>query len=129
MIAAYREPDRSLGKKATQAVIDALAGGVPAALVELRTPGGPPRGRRTSRRGARPGFRMRPRHRDQPAAAGDPCRRSWDCPAESRAARRRGPPRGRVIASVPRARSRWRHRANGEGRESQPASSDTSSTY
>ncbi|MFW6721429.1 transposase [Streptomyces sp. MAR4 CNY-716] len=36
MIAAYREPDRSLGKKAMQAVIDALASGVPAALVELR---------------------------------------------------------------------------------------------
>ena len=38
-------------------------------------------------------------------------------------------PSGRVIASVPRARSRWRHRANGAGRGSQPASSDTSSTY
>ncbi|MFG2323540.1 transposase [Streptomyces sp. NPDC048568] len=36
MTAAYREPDRSLGKKAMQAVIDALASGVPAALVELR---------------------------------------------------------------------------------------------
>lgn len=36
MIAAYREPDRSLGKQAMQAVIDALASGVPAALVELR---------------------------------------------------------------------------------------------
>ncbi|WP_308438383.1 LLM class flavin-dependent oxidoreductase [Streptomyces parvus] len=41
----------------------------------------------------------------------------------------RGAPRGRVIASVARGRSRWRHRANGAGRGSQPASSDTSSTY
>lgn len=36
MIAAYREPDNKLGKKAMQAVIDALSGGVPTALVELR---------------------------------------------------------------------------------------------
>ena len=36
MIAAYLEPDRSLGKRAMQALIDALASGVPAALVELR---------------------------------------------------------------------------------------------
>ncbi len=36
MIAAYREPDRTLGKKAMQAVIDTLVRGVPTALVELR---------------------------------------------------------------------------------------------
>ncbi|MEU8878203.1 LLM class flavin-dependent oxidoreductase [Streptomyces javensis] len=38
----------------------------------LPTLGGPPRGRRTSRRGARPGLRIRPRRRDEPAAAGSP---------------------------------------------------------
>ena len=36
MIAAYREPDRALGKKAMQALIDSLVSGVPTALVELR---------------------------------------------------------------------------------------------
>ncbi|MGO2520538.1 MAG: ISL3 family transposase [Microbacterium sp.] len=36
MIAAYREPDKKLGKQAMQAVIDAVATGVPARLVELR---------------------------------------------------------------------------------------------
>ncbi len=36
MITAYREPDTKLGKMAMQAVIDALASGVPTALVELR---------------------------------------------------------------------------------------------
>lgn len=36
MIAAYREPDRKLGKKAMRAVIDSLTSGVPAGLVELR---------------------------------------------------------------------------------------------
>ncbi|MBB2959639.1 transposase, partial [Pseudoclavibacter helvolus] len=32
----YREPDRALGKKAMQALIDSLVSGVPTALVELR---------------------------------------------------------------------------------------------
>lgn len=36
MVAAYREPDPNLGKAAMQAVIDALATGVPAELTELR---------------------------------------------------------------------------------------------
>ncbi|MDT0193803.1 ISL3 family transposase [Arthrobacter sp. AB6] len=39
MIAAYREPDRVLGKKLMQAVIDSLGTGVPAALTELKTLG------------------------------------------------------------------------------------------
>ena len=36
MIAAYRHPDRSNGRVAMAAVIDALREGVPASLVELR---------------------------------------------------------------------------------------------
>jgi transposase len=36
MIAAYREPDKAKGKGMMQAVIDSVAAGVPAALVELR---------------------------------------------------------------------------------------------
>ncbi len=36
MIAAYREPDKKLGKQMMQAVIDAVSTGVPAALVEIR---------------------------------------------------------------------------------------------
>ena len=39
MIAAYRHPDRSGGRAAMEAVIDALRDGVPAALIELRTLG------------------------------------------------------------------------------------------
>lgn len=35
MIAAYREPDRKIGKMAMQAVIDSLASGVPPPLIEL----------------------------------------------------------------------------------------------
>jgi transposase len=36
MIAAYRQPDKQLGKTAMKAVIDAVSDGVPTALVELR---------------------------------------------------------------------------------------------
>ncbi|WP_420827096.1 ISL3 family transposase [Microbacterium paulum] len=36
MVAAYREPDKKLGKQMMQAVIDAVSSGVPAALVEIR---------------------------------------------------------------------------------------------
>ena len=36
MITAYREPDRQLGKKAMQAVIDTVSEGIPTALVEIR---------------------------------------------------------------------------------------------
>ena len=36
MIAAYREPDKKLGKQMMQAVIDAVTTSVPAALVEIR---------------------------------------------------------------------------------------------
>ena len=36
MIAAYRDPDRTAGRAAMAAVIDALRDGVPAPLVELR---------------------------------------------------------------------------------------------
>lgn len=36
MIAAYRNPDRALGKEAVRAVIDVLAAGVPDGLEELR---------------------------------------------------------------------------------------------
>lgn len=116
---------------------------------------------RTSRRGARPGFRIRPRHRvnrggdrghhppygrrggrrprlrrlrppGRPRRGPDPgTAASDDVTVPLKAEPRDGAvrPRGRVIASVPRGRSRWRHRANGAGRGSQPASSDTSSTY
>ena len=36
MVAAYREPDKTKGKAMMQAVIDSVASGVPAALVEIR---------------------------------------------------------------------------------------------
>ena len=36
MITAYREPDRKLGKKVMQTVIDTLSSGVPTKLAELR---------------------------------------------------------------------------------------------
>ena len=36
MIAAYREPDKKLGKQLMQAVIDSVTAGVPATLVEIR---------------------------------------------------------------------------------------------
>ena len=36
MIIAYREPDKKLGKKLMQAVIDSVTAGVPGALVEVR---------------------------------------------------------------------------------------------
>ena len=39
MIAAYREPDRKLGKELMEKLIDALSVGVPAALTELLTLG------------------------------------------------------------------------------------------
>jgi len=35
MVAAYREPDRALGRASMAALIDSLSSGVPAALVEL----------------------------------------------------------------------------------------------
>ena len=40
MIAAYREPDKKLGKQMMQAVIDTITTGVPTALVEIRSPTG-----------------------------------------------------------------------------------------
>lgn len=39
MIAAYREPDRKLGKELMEKLIDSLSAGVPAALTELVTLG------------------------------------------------------------------------------------------
>ena len=36
MIVAYREPDKQHGRQLMQAVIDSVAAGVPAALVEVR---------------------------------------------------------------------------------------------
>ncbi|RAN69333.1 ISL3 family transposase [Bacillus sp. SRB_336] len=39
MIAAYREPDRALGKNLMQAVIDSLKASIPVALTELKTLG------------------------------------------------------------------------------------------
>lgn len=36
MIAAYREPDKKLGKQKMKALIDAVSSGVPATLVEIR---------------------------------------------------------------------------------------------
>ncbi len=39
MVAAYREPDKTAGKRMMQAVIDALSHAVPAALTELITLG------------------------------------------------------------------------------------------
>lgn len=39
MVAAYRQPDRGQGRQQMQRLIDSLAAGVPAALVELRTLG------------------------------------------------------------------------------------------
>jgi len=41
IVAAYREPDKQKGKQLMQSVIDAVASGVPAALVEIRRPGRP----------------------------------------------------------------------------------------
>ena len=36
IVAAYREPDKTRGKQMMQAVIDAVNGGVPATLIEIR---------------------------------------------------------------------------------------------
>ncbi|MFF9044364.1 LLM class flavin-dependent oxidoreductase [Streptomyces parvulus] len=69
----------------------------------LPTPGGPPRGRHTSRRGACPGCRIRPRHRDQPAVGVRtflPSRVRMNVPSSGRGWRQHG--RGSRLRSMPR---------------------------